>query len=183
MRPHGARATDAMAATTSRSLNSMIDAAAASLGYTRLKDEQKKALRAFVIGQDVFEGKLGQSRTDVFSSQRMPVLVLVHINTTHSTKRAHDSSFVPAIVRSALTPARINSCTAICAKIHCRARAAESYYERNYCIPPEQLVVHEFTRSSFSKRVKGLVHETRYYTNTFILHIVILQYYIPSELV
>ena len=37
----------AMATAMSRSLNSMIDDAAAALGYTRLKVEQKKALRAY----------------------------------------------------------------------------------------------------------------------------------------
>ena len=38
----------------SRDLSVTIDEAASSLGYTRLKDEQKEALHAFVSGKDVF---------------------------------------------------------------------------------------------------------------------------------
>lgn len=38
----------------SRDLSAIIDEAAASMGYTRLKDEQKKVLQAFVGGRDVF---------------------------------------------------------------------------------------------------------------------------------
>ena len=48
------RSEDSAMANASRSLSSIIDDAAASLGYTRLKVEQKKALQAFVGGKDVF---------------------------------------------------------------------------------------------------------------------------------
>ena len=48
------RSEDSATADASRSLSSIIDDAAASLGYTRLKVEQKKTLQAFVGGKDVF---------------------------------------------------------------------------------------------------------------------------------
>ena len=48
------RSEDSAMADASRSLSSIIDDAAASLGYTRLKVEQKKALQAFVGGKAVF---------------------------------------------------------------------------------------------------------------------------------
>ena len=38
----------------SRDLSVIINEAATSLGYTRLKNEQKEALHAFVSGKDVF---------------------------------------------------------------------------------------------------------------------------------
>ena len=38
----------------SKDLRTIIDEAAASLGYTSLKEEQKKALFSFVTGRDVF---------------------------------------------------------------------------------------------------------------------------------
>ena len=38
----------------SRDLSVIIDEAATSLGYTHLKDEQKKALHAFISGKDAF---------------------------------------------------------------------------------------------------------------------------------
>ena len=49
---------------------------------------------------------------------------------------------------------------AIGTKVYCSVHAAEHNYKRNYCIPGEQLIVHEFTRSSFSQRLNGLVRET-----------------------
>ena len=48
------RSEDSAMADASRSLSSIIDNTAASLGYTRLKVAQKKALQAFVGGKDVF---------------------------------------------------------------------------------------------------------------------------------
>ena len=48
------RSEDSAMANASKSLSSTIDDAAASLGYTCLKVEQKKALQAFVGGKDVF---------------------------------------------------------------------------------------------------------------------------------
>ena len=38
----------------SKDFSTIINEAAASLGYTRLKEEEKKALHAFVSGRDVF---------------------------------------------------------------------------------------------------------------------------------